>query len=67
MFLRIRWFTLGALSAIGGGAYVLTMLRRARARLSRDNLRRVAGHAVADGLDAAGRLISPESSEVPRD
>lgn len=60
MFLRIRWFTLGVLSAIGGGAYLLAKLRRMRARLTPDNLRRAAGHAIADGLGYAGRMIAPD-------
>ena len=62
MLLRIRWFTLGVLSAIGGGAYVFAKLRRMRGRLTPDNLRRAAGHAVADGLGFAGRIVSPEST-----
>ena len=51
---------LGALSAIGGGAYVMAKLRRMRQRLTPDNLRRAAGHAIADGLGHAGRVISPD-------
>ena len=60
MFLRFRWFSLGVLSAIGGGAYLLSKLRRLRARLSPDSLRRAAAHAIADGLDSAGRKIAPD-------
>ncbi len=63
MFLRIRWFTLGVVSAIGGGAYLFAKVRALRARLSPDNLRRAAGHAVADSLGAAGRIIAPGSPD----
>ncbi len=60
MFMRIRWFALGVLSAVGGSAYVFVKLRQLRARLTPANLRRVGGHAVADALGAAARRISPD-------
>lgn len=59
MLLRIRWFVLGVLSTVGGGAYLLAKLRRVRARLSAANLRKVSAHSLADVLDAAGRAILP--------
>ena len=59
MFLRIRWFLLGVLTTIGSGAYLLAKLRKVRARMSRDNLKRVGATSVADVLDAAGRAVSP--------
>lgn len=61
MFVRLRWFFLGALSALGGSAYVLSKLVRMRARLSPANLKRAGALALADALGAVGRAVAPES------
>ncbi len=66
MFLRVRWFLIGALSVVGGGAYVLAKLRQMRARLTPANLRRASGSALADAIDAAARRVAPDRQEGPR-
>lgn len=59
MFLRLRWFVLGVLSTIGGGAWVLAKLRSMRARLTPANVRRASALVTADALDWAGRRFTP--------
>ncbi len=63
MFVRLRWFVLGVLSTLGGGAYVLAKLRRMRARLSPRNLAKASTLAAADALSLAGKLVAPKSGD----
>ena len=67
MLLRIRWFLLGVLGAVGGGAYVLVKLRAMRERLTPRNVGRAAAMAAADALDMVGSMVEPKSrGERPR-
>jgi hypothetical protein len=59
MLLRLRWFLLGLVSAIGGGAYVMAKLVRMRARFSRENVMRASALAASDALAGAARIVAP--------
>ncbi len=63
MLLRIRWFLAGLITAVGGGAYLVTKLVRMRERLTPSNLRRAAVAAAADVLAWTGRVVAPQSGE----
>jgi hypothetical protein len=57
MLVRIRWFFLGALLSLGGGAWLIGRAVRWRERLTPANLTRLAGHTAADWIDRAGAAI----------
>jgi hypothetical protein len=59
MLLRMRWFLLGMVSAVGGGAYVMAKLVRMRVRFSRENVIRASGLAASDALAGAARVVAP--------
>ncbi len=63
MFLRIRWFILGAAASFGLFAYVAARLRRAREQMTPMSLFRGAAQAVADLLDIASKRISAAGME----
>jgi hypothetical protein len=58
MFVRIRWFVLGALSSFGMVAYVANHLRRVRTSITPANLAKGAAIVLADALDATARRVS---------
>ncbi len=64
MFLRLRWFVIGVVTTVGGGAYVLAKLRRLRARLTPANLRKASALSLADARDAAARAVAPPAREA---
>lgn len=61
MFLRIRWFTLGVLAAVGGFVYAANQVARAKEKLTLENVARAGAKAALDGidrgLDAVAELI----------
>ncbi len=57
MLRRVRWFSLGMAAGVGGSAWVVTRLRRARQRLTPANIGRAAAGSVADLLDAGSRSL----------
>jgi hypothetical protein len=57
MLVRIRWFMLGALTAMGSGAWLLGRVVRLRERLTPSAVARTSGHAAADALDALATSI----------
>jgi hypothetical protein len=57
MFVRIRWFFLGALLTFSGGVWLIGRAVRFRERLTPANLTRLAGHTAADWLDRTGAAI----------
>jgi hypothetical protein len=57
MLVRIRWFFLGVLLTLSGGAWLIGRAVRWRERLTPANLTRLAGHAAADWIDRAGAAI----------
>ncbi len=60
MFKRTLWFLIGAAAGVGGSAWAMAMVSRAREALTPANLRRTAVLSVADALEGAGsRLRSP--------
>ncbi|MDH3260122.1 MAG: hypothetical protein OEM81_04680 [Acidimicrobiia bacterium] len=60
MFKRSLWFLIGAVAGLGGSAWVMARVARAREALTPANLRRTAVLSVADVLEGAGtRLRSP--------
>jgi len=63
VLLRIRWFMIGAMSSVAGGAYVLVKLRQMRARMTPANVGRASALAAADALALAGRLVEPPRHE----
>lgn len=60
MFLRIRWFLLGAAGSVSLLAYLATQVKRARERMSARALARSGGRTVASLLDKAAMRISPD-------
>ena len=60
MFKRSLWFLIGTVAGVGGSAWVIAKVARAREALTPANLRRSAVRSVADALEGAGtRLRSP--------
>jgi hypothetical protein len=61
MLLRFRWFTLGALSTIGVGAYLAARVRKARERFTVGAFGRAGAHGVAAALDLVADRIAPRT------
>jgi hypothetical protein len=59
VLLRIRWFTFGAVTALGFGVYLVGRVRRTRERLTPRTMVRASAAGLADALDAAARRIAP--------
>lgn len=59
MFVRIRWFVLGALSAFGLLSYLAAQVKRARQQLTPSNLVRKGGESVAGMLDSTADRLDP--------
>ena len=59
MFVRIRWFVLGALSAFGVVSYLAAQVKRARQQLTPANLVRRGGSSVADALETTADRLDP--------
>ena len=59
MLVRVRWFLLGFATAAGGAVYVVDQLRRARERLTPENMAKGSARSVATLLDAAADRIEP--------
>ena len=58
MFVRIRWFLLGAVTTAWGGALVLGRLARLRERLTPANVARETTTIAADWLERVGTSVS---------
>jgi hypothetical protein len=61
MLIRIRWFVIGAVTALGSAAYVVNQLRRMREKLAPKAVARVGVDGVADLIEATARRIDPGS------
>lgn len=59
MFVRIRWFLLGVVSAFGVFSYLVTQVKRAREQLTPANMVRKGGSSVAGILDTTADRIDP--------
>ena len=57
MLTRIKWFLLGSAATIGAGAYLGTKVKRARERLTTENMARAGVVAVAGMMNATGRRM----------
>jgi len=55
----MRWFTVGVVASLGVVAYAVNQLRRARERLSANNIARQAGRTLAHTLEAAAGRVDP--------
>jgi hypothetical protein len=60
MFLRLRWFIMGALASLGVLGYLANQLRRARQRLTPRNLANSGLRSVARAIDNAADAIEPD-------
>jgi hypothetical protein len=57
MLTRIKWFFLGSVATIGAGAYLGTKVKRARERLTTQNMARAGVVTVAGMMNATGRRM----------
>jgi hypothetical protein len=57
MFTRIKWFLLGSATTIGVGAYLGIKVKRARERLTAENMARAGVVTVAGMMNATGRRM----------
>ena len=57
MLTRIKWFLLGSAATIGAGAYLGTKVKRARERLTTENMARAGVATVAGVMNATGRRM----------
>lgn len=57
MFTRLRWFLFGSVATIGVGAYLGTKVKRARERLTTENMARAGVVTVAGMMNATGRRM----------
>ena len=57
MFTRLKWFLFGSAATIGAGAYLGTKVKRARERITTENLARAGVVTVAGMVNATGRRM----------
>ena len=57
MLVRIRWFFLGVLATVGGGAWVLNRIVRLREQLTPRAVAVHSGLAAADALDRMAAAV----------
>jgi hypothetical protein len=57
MFTRLKWFLFGSAATIGVGAYLGAKVKRARDRLSTENIARAGVVTVAGMMNATGRRM----------
>ncbi len=62
MFLRVRWFLAGAVVAFGGVGFVLTQVKRARVRVTPENLLIAGKQLAASWLDSIADQLAPEQA-----
>lgn len=65
MFLRIRWFLVGALASLGVVSYLVAQVKKARERLTPRNLANSGLRSVANLLDSAAEAVQPSSESQP--
>ena len=63
MFLRIRWFIMGALASAGVLSYLANQLRKARERLTPRSMANRGLRGVASALDSAADAVQPKVEE----
>lgn len=57
MFLRIRWFVMGAAASVGIFTYIANQVRKARERMTPRNLANSGLRGVANLLDTAADAV----------
>jgi hypothetical protein len=57
MFTRLKWFLFGSAATIGAGAYLGAKVKRARERLTTENMARAGVVTVAGMMNATGRRM----------
>lgn len=65
MLIRLKWFLLGSIATIGTGAYLGAKVKRARERLTAENMVRAGAALVAGMMNATGRRM--QRAGVPRE
>jgi hypothetical protein len=63
MFLRIRWFIMGALASVGVFSYLANQFRKARERLTPRSVANRGLRSVAGALDTAAKAVQPNIEE----
>jgi len=64
MFVRIRWFLIGVASTLGVGMWLVTVVKRARERLTPAAMGRAAAVTGAGLLEATGRRLVRSGGEA---
>jgi len=64
MLVRVRWFLLGVIVAVCGGALMVGRLVRLRRRLTPANLARASADATARWLERAAEALADAGREV---
>lgn len=62
MFVRIRWFIAGALTAFGGVSLLARRIRRAREKLTPANVIAAGKRQAATWLDSAAERVAPDDT-----
>jgi len=57
MFTRLKWFVAGSAATIGAGAYLGVKVKRARERMTAENMARAGVVSVAGMMKATGRRM----------
>ncbi len=57
MFTRLKWFAAGSAATIGAGAYLGAKVKRARERITAENMARAGVVTVAGMINATGRRL----------
>ncbi len=63
MFLRLRWFVMGAATAVGVVGYLANEVRKARERVTPRNMASSGMRGVADLLDNAADAVTPNGRQ----
>ncbi len=63
MFLRIRWFIMGALASVSIVSYLANQLRKARERLTPRSVANSGLRGMANVLDSAAEAVQPKAEE----
>ncbi len=62
MFVRIRWFLAGIAAALGGVSYLATQVRKARRKLTPENLLAAGKNQAASWLDNLADRVAPNGA-----
>jgi hypothetical protein len=65
MLTRLKWFVAGSAATIGAGAYLGAKVKRARERMTAENMARAGVVTAAGMMKATGRRIQRAGGEEP--